>query len=150
MPAIVASENTTPNPNVSSGRFRSITRIWCRGSAFFISAAKYRPPGPPPTQTMRITASRGVRPGHGHRGSGEHRENEPQRHKDTEVLCVSVSPWLNYPLRARAGSVNSLATTINAELAEPAENTWRPPAPCSVSSKHSTASVPYEVSPIHN
>src|SRR5438093_10958774 len=107
MPAIVASENTTPNPNVSSGRFRSITRIWCRGSAFFISAAKYRPPGPPPTQTMRITASRGVRPGHGHRGSGEHRENEPQRHRDTEVLCASVSPWLNYPLRARAGSVNA-------------------------------------------
>src|SRR5579885_384185 len=50
----VASENTTPQPNVSYGRFRSKTRTRCAGSAFFISRAKYNPAGPPPTQTMFI------------------------------------------------------------------------------------------------
>ena len=33
-----------------------------------------------------------------HRGGGEHRENKPQRHRDTENLCVFVSPWLIDPL----------------------------------------------------
>ncbi len=36
----VASENTTPNPKVSSGRFRSRTVTSCSGSAFFMRAAK--------------------------------------------------------------------------------------------------------------
>ena len=36
----VASEKTTPNPNVSSGRLRSTTRMSWVGSAFFMSRAK--------------------------------------------------------------------------------------------------------------
>src|SRR5438477_769506 len=48
----------------------------------------------------------------GHGGGREHRENKPQRHKDTENLCVSVSPWLIYPLRAHACSVNSVGGRI--------------------------------------
>ena len=36
----VASEKTTPNPNVSSARFRSTTVTSCAGSAFFMRAAK--------------------------------------------------------------------------------------------------------------
>src|SRR6185369_5207221 len=46
----VASENTTPKPNVSSGWLRSSTVTSCRGSACFKSEAKNRPPGPPPKQ----------------------------------------------------------------------------------------------------
>jgi hypothetical protein len=51
-PASVASENTTPKPNVSSARLRSMTVTSCRGSAFFISRAKYSPDGPPPMLTI--------------------------------------------------------------------------------------------------
>jgi hypothetical protein len=47
-------ENTTPQPKVSLARFLSSTVTSCRGSAFFISRAKYRPAGPPPTQTIRM------------------------------------------------------------------------------------------------
>jgi len=36
----VASENTTPNPKVSSGRFRSMTVMSWAGSDFFISRLK--------------------------------------------------------------------------------------------------------------
>src|SRR5205809_1778506 len=42
-----------------------------------------------------------------HRAGGAHGEDRPQRHKDTENLCVSVSPWLIYSLRSHAASVNS-------------------------------------------
>src|SRR6185312_8842950 len=48
MPPRVSSEKTTPNPKVSSGALRSHTVIWWAGSSCFISAARYRPPGPPP------------------------------------------------------------------------------------------------------
>ena len=53
-----------------------------------------------------------VRPSNRHGESGAHRENQPPRHGDTEILCVSVSPWLIYPLWARAGSVNVLGRFI--------------------------------------
>jgi len=36
----VASEKTTPNPNVSWGLLRSTTRMSCAGSVFFMSRAK--------------------------------------------------------------------------------------------------------------
>src|SRR4029453_5166900 len=49
MPPNVSSENTTPNPNVSVAALRSQRVMSCAGSSCFISAAKYRPPGPPPT-----------------------------------------------------------------------------------------------------
>ena len=39
-PSSVASENTTPQPNVSSGLLRSNTVIWCPGSRSFIRMAK--------------------------------------------------------------------------------------------------------------
>jgi len=48
----VASEKTTPNPNVSSRRLRSTTRMSWAGSAFFMSRAKYSPAAPPPTLTI--------------------------------------------------------------------------------------------------
>ena len=38
--SMVASENTTPQPNVSYGRLRSITVTWCAGFSFFISSPK--------------------------------------------------------------------------------------------------------------
>src|ERR1700751_2497991 len=56
MPPSVSSENTTPKPNVSSGAFRSHTVISCRGSSCLARAAKYRPPGPPPSTAIRIWA----------------------------------------------------------------------------------------------
>src|SRR6185369_3178023 len=46
----VASENTTPKPNVSSAWLRSSTVTSCRGSACLMSEAKNSPPGPPPRQ----------------------------------------------------------------------------------------------------
>src|SRR4029453_5225780 len=49
MPPNVSSENTTPNPNVSVAALRSQRVMSCEASSCFISAAKYRPPGPPPT-----------------------------------------------------------------------------------------------------
>ena len=52
----VASENTTPQPKVSSGRLRSITVMSCRGSAFFMRMEKYSPAGPPPMQTIFMPA----------------------------------------------------------------------------------------------
>src|SRR6266511_3894282 len=52
----VSSENTTPQPKVASGGLRSITRTWWRGSAFFISSAKYRPAGPAPRMPI-LTAT---------------------------------------------------------------------------------------------
>src|SRR5947199_117716 len=56
----VSLEKTTPQPNVSSGRFLSKTLISTRGNAFFMRIAKYRPAGPPPTLTifMKSDASR--------------------------------------------------------------------------------------------
>src|SRR5437870_1015649 len=45
----VASENTTPNPNVSSRRLRSYTTTSWRGSDFLRSSAKKSPAGPAPT-----------------------------------------------------------------------------------------------------
>ena len=53
MPPSVSSENTTPKPNVSSAAFRSQTVISWPGSSCLASAAKYRPPGPPPTTAIR-------------------------------------------------------------------------------------------------
>ena len=44
----VASENTTPKPNVSSRRLRSKTATSWRGSAFLSRSAKKSPAGPPP------------------------------------------------------------------------------------------------------
>ena len=52
----VWSENTTPQPNVSSGRLRSSTRTSCRAPARFSSSARYRPAGPPPMIRTRIEA----------------------------------------------------------------------------------------------
>src|SRR5918996_271139 len=54
MPPRVSSEKTTPKPNVSSAALRSHTVISRRGSKRFASAAKYSPPGPPPTTAMRM------------------------------------------------------------------------------------------------
>ncbi len=50
----VSFENTTPQPKVSSGRLRSITRTSCVGSRSFIEIAQYSPAGPPPMQTIFI------------------------------------------------------------------------------------------------
>src|SRR4051794_10171961 len=58
MPVSVSSEKTTPKPNVSSAALRSHTSTSCRGSSCFASAAKYSPPGPPPTTAIRISAPR--------------------------------------------------------------------------------------------
>src|SRR5579863_7186901 len=54
MPPSVSSEKTTPKPNVSSAALRSNTMISCLGSSCLARAAKYRPPGPPPTTAIRI------------------------------------------------------------------------------------------------
>src|SRR5215470_15852552 len=54
MPPRVSSENTTPKPNVSSAALRSQTVISLRGASCLVSAAKYSPPGPPPTIAIRI------------------------------------------------------------------------------------------------
>src|ERR1700677_269927 len=53
MPPRVSSENTTPKPNVSSAALRSQTVISCPASSCLASAAKYRPPGPPPRTEIR-------------------------------------------------------------------------------------------------
>src|SRR5947207_7958231 len=45
----------------------------------------------------RVAVDGVARPDNRHGGGGAHRENKPQRHKDTENLCVSVSPWLILP-----------------------------------------------------
>jgi hypothetical protein len=55
MAAIIASEKTTPQPNVSSGRLRSSTAIRASGRASFMTIEKNRPAGPPPMQTMFTT-----------------------------------------------------------------------------------------------
>src|SRR5690349_2756560 len=53
MPPRVSSDNTTPNPKVSSAALRSQTvTSWC-GPSCLVSAAKYRPPGPPPMTATR-------------------------------------------------------------------------------------------------
>ena len=57
MPRRVASEKTTPNPNVSVGRFRSKTTTSEDGSASFSSVAAKSPPGPPPTMAVRTRAN---------------------------------------------------------------------------------------------
>src|SRR5580692_5682627 len=53
MPPSVSSENTTPNPNVSSAALRSQTVTSCSGLSWRVSAAKYSPPGPPPMTAIR-------------------------------------------------------------------------------------------------
>src|SRR5262249_13410138 len=53
----VWSEKTTPQPNVSPGRLRSITVTWWAGSCFFISRPAYSPAGPPPMHVMRMSGS---------------------------------------------------------------------------------------------
>src|SRR5947207_12447863 len=53
-PSIVLSEKTTPQPKVSSHRFRSMTVISHPGLAFFARMEKYSPAGPPPRQTIFI------------------------------------------------------------------------------------------------
>src|SRR5579875_3369553 len=58
MPPSVSSENTTPKPNVSSAALRSHTVISCPGLSRLASAAKYRPPGPPPTIAIRTPPPR--------------------------------------------------------------------------------------------
>src|SRR2546422_2765950 len=52
---------STPNPNVASRGFRSITVTWCEASAFFIWIAKYSPAGPPPRdrKSTRLNSSHG-------------------------------------------------------------------------------------------
>ena len=52
-------ESTTPQPNVSSGWLRSSTTTSCLGSRSFAEMAKYRPAGPPPTQTILTSGARG-------------------------------------------------------------------------------------------
>jgi len=39
-------------------------------------------------QPHRVRPKTCVAPSNRHRGGGEHRENEPQRHKETENLCI--------------------------------------------------------------
>src|SRR5882757_4936269 len=51
---IVWSEKTTPQPKVSSGRFRSYTSTRTDGSAFRSRMAAYSPAGPPPRHTSRL------------------------------------------------------------------------------------------------
>src|SRR6185437_99867 len=53
IPPSVSSENTTPKPNVSPGAFRSQRCTSWRGSSCLASAAKYSPPGPPPSTAIR-------------------------------------------------------------------------------------------------
>src|SRR5260221_7558635 len=60
MPPRVSSENTTPKPNVSSAALRSQTVISLCGASCLVSAAKYSPPGPPPTTAIRIAPPRSV------------------------------------------------------------------------------------------
>ena len=50
----VSSDSTTPQPNVSSVRFRSKTITSLSGSRSFIEIPKYRPAGPPPKHATRI------------------------------------------------------------------------------------------------
>src|SRR5215472_6951910 len=57
IPPRVSSENTTPNPNVSSAAFRSHTVISWPESSCLASAEKYSPPGPPPTTAIRTQSS---------------------------------------------------------------------------------------------
>jgi hypothetical protein len=54
---MVLSENTMPQPKVLSAWLRSITVISLAGLACFIRIEKYKPAGPPPRHTMRITVS---------------------------------------------------------------------------------------------
>ena len=54
MPPSVSSEKTTPKPKVSSARLRSQTVISWSAPSCLASAAKYRPPGPPPITAIRI------------------------------------------------------------------------------------------------
>src|SRR5262245_34961900 len=58
IPPSVSSENTTPKPKVSSGALRSQTVISASGRSCLASAAKYRPPGPPPATAMRTVPPR--------------------------------------------------------------------------------------------
>src|ERR1700735_4012239 len=51
---MVLSENTTPQPKVSSGRLRSNISTDALGSAFLNRIAEYRPAGPPPMQKIRF------------------------------------------------------------------------------------------------
>src|SRR6185312_13673535 len=51
---IVWSEKTTPQPKVSSGRFRSYTSTRTDGSALRSRMAAYSPAGPPPRHTIRL------------------------------------------------------------------------------------------------
>src|SRR6266702_1913529 len=51
---MVSSEKTTPQPKVSSGRFRSYTSIRTDGSALRSRMAAYSPAGPPPRHTIRL------------------------------------------------------------------------------------------------
>src|SRR6266705_2513864 len=51
---MVWSEKTTPQPKVSSGRFRSYTSIRTDGSALRSRMAAYSPAGPPPRHTIRL------------------------------------------------------------------------------------------------
>src|SRR5260221_6077187 len=60
MPPRVSSENTTPKPNVSAAELRSQTVISLCGASCLVSAAKYSPPGPPPTTAIRIAPPRSV------------------------------------------------------------------------------------------
>src|ERR1700753_588833 len=50
----VWSEKTTPQPKVSSGRFRSYTSIRVAGNALRSRMALYNPAGPPPRHTIRL------------------------------------------------------------------------------------------------
>src|SRR6185436_8505751 len=52
----VASENTTPNPNVSAGRLRSKITTSCSGALRLTRMPRYSPAGPPPMQAI-FTAS---------------------------------------------------------------------------------------------
>src|SRR4030081_2849055 len=51
---MVWSEKTTPQPKVSSGRFRSYTSTRSDGSALRSRIAAYSPAGPPPRHTIRL------------------------------------------------------------------------------------------------
>ena len=52
----VASEKTTPQPNVSRGRLRSNRRTGQVGLRAFRSIPRYSPAGPPPMQVTRIVS----------------------------------------------------------------------------------------------
>src|SRR3954453_2617457 len=58
MPPRVSSLRTTPKPNVSSGALRSQTSTSASARSAFASAAKYRPPGPPPMTAIRMGSAR--------------------------------------------------------------------------------------------